>query len=261
MVQPSTGKLLVKVDEPEIRYTGGFGWMRHDNTGWDINDDTLKYNNVKLRVNKSEDSTYHVTVFKYSCGSDIRDAQMRADEIGFRSEVQDNILSIGSGLRIASSSKFRAQGVIVEVLVPVGKKIQFDESIIHAYNPWVVRKNERYYRDWRRNSTYTAEWDYDYSWSFDPDVEYVMTSEEKLVKTEKVVFDSTGVHEVKEEKDRLRDLEEKERKNEKERQEIEREKNRLHLNDKKNDSSSTGYEKPKRKEQTKIYNAFSPLII
>lgn len=261
LTQPAGGKLVVKVNEPGIRYSGGFGWMRHDNTGWDISEDTLKYNNVKLRINKSEDSLYRITVYKYSFGSSIGDARNRAEKIVFNASTQDSILNIGSGLGIDRQSKFRGQGVIVEIQIPVGKKIQFDESILHAYNPWVVRRNDQYYRDWRRRYNYTVEWDYDYSFNFDPDVEYIMTSEEKLVRTDKAIIDSTGVHEKKSEKDRLKELEEKERKNEKERQEIEREKERLKLQNQ-NDSTSTGYKKKQnQKTETVFLNSFSPLVI
>jgi phage shock protein PspC (stress-responsive transcriptional regulator) len=79
--QPVNDRLIVNVNEPEIRYSGGFGWLRHDNTGWDITDDTMKYNNVKFRISKSEDSLYHATLYKYSFGSNLRDAQSRAEKI------------------------------------------------------------------------------------------------------------------------------------------------------------------------------------
>jgi hypothetical protein len=257
--QTATGKMIVSVNEPEIRYSGGFEWMRHDNTGWDISDDSLKYNNVKVRINKSDDSLYHATLFKYSFGSSIRDAQERAEEILFHTSTRDSVLNIGSGLHISSHSKFRGQGVIIDIMVPVGKKIQFDESIIHAYNPWVVRKTERY-KGWQARNSYEAEWDYDHSFDFDPDIEYIMTSDEKLVRADRVIIDSTGVHEIKSEKKQLKDLEEKQRKNEREREEIERERNRLQLENRR-DSNSTGYQKPRQERESLIYTSFSALII
>lgn len=262
LAQPATQRLTVNVNEPEIRYSGGFGWIRRENTGWNVSDDTLTYNNVKLRVNKSDDSLYHVTLYRYSFGSSIRDAQNRAERIVFAASSQDSTLNMSSGLRIDDESKFRGQGVIMEIQVPVGKRIRFDESLIHAYNPWVVRRHDRrYMRDWDRRYTHTVDWDYDYSFHFDPDVDYVMTTDEKLIKAEKAVIDSTGVHEIKEEKDRIRELEEREKKNERERQEIERERERLR-NQIKRDSNSTGLIKKSKSENDLLFvNIFSPLII
>jgi hypothetical protein len=250
---------VVNVNEPEIRYSRGFGWMRHDNTGWDITEDTLKYNNVKLRISKSEDSSYHIYTNKYSFGSSIRDAQNRAERILFNASTQDSVLNLSSGLRIDRTSKFRGQGVIIEIQVPVGKKIRFDESLIHAYNPWVVRRAGReYHRSWGREYRYNIDWDYDDYFDWDADVDYVMGTNGKLIKADKAVMDANGVHEKKSEKDRLKELEEKEKKNERERQEIEREKQKLQSQQP--DSNSTGY-KTKKDSDVASLDLFTPLII
>jgi len=259
LTQPENGKLIVNVNEPEIRYSSGFGWMRHDNTGWDISDDTLKYNNVKLRFDKSEDSLYHVTMSKYSFGSSVKDAQSRAQRTLFNVSDQDSVLNMGSGLSIDRFSKFRGQGVIMEIQIPVGKKIRFDESLIHAYNPWVVRRADREYRRWGRN-TYNMDWDDDDYFDWDADVDYIMTTEGKLIEANKVVVDSTGVYEKRNEKDKLKELEEKEKKNENERQQIEREKQNI-LDKNQNDSNSTGYKIKKEETQFAYIDAFTPLII
>jgi phage shock protein PspC (stress-responsive transcriptional regulator) len=259
LAQPASGKLVVNVNEPEIRYSRGFGWMRHDNTGWDITEDTLKYNNVKLRISKSEDSSYHIYTNKYSFGSSIRDAQNRAERILFNASTQDSVLNLSSGLRIDRTSKFRGQGVIIEIQVPVGKKIRFDESLIHAYNPWVVRRAGReYHRSWGREYRYNIDWDYDDYFDWDADVDYVMGTNGKLIKADKAVMDANGVHEKKSEKDRLKELEEKEKKNERERQEIEREKQKLQSQQP--DSNSTGY-KTKKDSDVASLDLFTPLII
>jgi hypothetical protein len=258
--QPVNDRLIVNVNEPEIRYRGGFGWLSHDNTGWDITDDTMKYDNVKFRISKSEDSLYHATLFKYSFGSNLRDAQSRAEKILFNVSAADSVINFGSGLSIHRNSKFRGQGVIMEIQVPIGKKIRFDESLIHAYNPWVVRRAGKDYRYWNRRYGYDNDWDYDNYFDWDADVDYVMGSDGKLIKADKVVVDSTGVYEKKTEKNKLRELEEKERKNEKERQEIEKEKRRIQRQG--TDSNSTGYNKERSKEsELTSLNLFTPIII
>jgi hypothetical protein len=236
--------------------------LRHDNTGWDITDDTLKYNNVKFRIGKSEDSLYHTSLSKYSFGSTKRDAQNRAERIKFNVSNIDSVLNLGSGLSIDRNSKFRGQGVIVDIQVPVGKRIRFDESLVHAYNPWVVRRSGREYRRyWRDDYRYNIDWDYDDYFDWEHDVDYVMGSDGKLIKADKAVIDSTGVYEKKSEKNRLKELEEKEKRNEKERQDIEREKQKLQNQQPKTDSNSTGYKTKHNDTEVASLSLFSALII
>ncbi|MGZ3937236.1 MAG: PspC domain-containing protein [Flavisolibacter sp.] len=260
LTQPLNGKLVVNVNEPEIHYNGGgFGWITHDNTGWDVTDDTLTYNNVKLRISKSEDSLYHAYTYKYSFGSSYKDAQARAERTVFNASAQDSVLHLGSGLRIDRNSKFRGQGVIVEIQVPVGKQIRFDQSLADAYNPWVVRRASRENRYWRRNS-YNIDWDYDDYFDWDENVDYVMGSDGRLIKADKAVTDSNGVYEQKTDKNKLKELQEKEKKNEKERQEIEKEKQRLQQQN--HIDSATGYHQTNRKESNvAMLSFFTPLII
>ena len=253
LTQPASGKLIISVNEPEIRYSGGFGWIRDDNTGWDITDDTLKYNNLKLRIDKSPDSLYRVTVYKYSLGSNIRDAQNRARSITFHTSTQDSTLNIGSGLHISKESKFRGQGVIIEIQVPVNKRIRFDESVRHAYNPWVVRRTAKEYRDWNRR--YTIDWDYDDYFSWKSDIDYVMTEEGKLIDTKqeekKKQKDSSSKKEINADSLR-RVIEERERQNERDRQRLENI----------DDSNSTGFRKKQNNGNETVYlNTFSGLII
>jgi hypothetical protein len=201
-------------------------------------------------------------LYKYSFGSNLRDAQSRAEKILFNVSAEDSVINFGSGLTIHRNSKFRGQGIIMEIQVPVGKKIRFDESLIHAYNPWVIRRAGKDYRYWNRRYGYDNDWDYDNYFDWDSDVDYVMGSDGKLIKADKVVVDSTGVYEKKTEKNRQKELEEKERKNERERQEIEREKQRLRIEQQRTDSNSSGYNKRHNKEsELASLNLFTPLII
>jgi ToastRack found in some PspC/PspC transmembrane region len=176
IAQPSSGKLIVKVNEPEIHYSGTIWWMHDDNAGWDISDDNIKYNRVKIRVDKSDDSLYHVIINKYSAGSSLNDVQSRASKTVFNVGSVDSILNLGSGLLIDKSSKFRGQGVIVEIEIPVGKKIRFDESVMYAYNDWVIRKTGRTYH-WH----WQSDWDEDYSIHVKANTDYMMNDKGDLV--------------------------------------------------------------------------------
>ncbi|MFL5807950.1 MAG: PspC domain-containing protein [Flavisolibacter sp.] len=178
-IAPPNGRLIVRVNEPEIRYSGTVWFIREDNTGWDITDDTMKYDNVKIRYIKSKDSLYHVTIYKYSFGRNVSDAQARASRIKFNTSVEDSILNIGSGLSIDHNSKFRGQGILMEIQIPVGKQISFDRSLIHAFNPWIIRRNNDNY--WSRRYGYHTDLEDGDYFDWDPDVWYTMDSTGKLI--------------------------------------------------------------------------------
>ena len=67
---------------------------------------------------------------------------------------RDSVLDIGSGFAIDKASKFRGQNVEIEIRIPVGKKILFDESIENKLNEVSFKRNRR---RWPRNG-----WDYDF---------------------------------------------------------------------------------------------------
>ena len=254
-VSSAISKLTVKVNEPEIRYSGNMYWMHDDDKGWDITDNTMKYNNVKVRIEKSDDSSYHVKYYKYSAGRSLADVQNRASQTGFNIAAEDSILNLGSGLTITSASKFRGQGVIVEVQVPVGKKIRFDETLENAYNPWVVRKSAREYRNWS-GPRYRIDWDYDEYFSWDVDKDYVMTAEGKLVDPNKVEEEQKATSPNALNADSLRRvIDERERQNEIDRRKLEEGTDRP-------DSNTTGYKTKKEKQPfVFIANPFLSSII
>lgn len=258
ITQPANGKIIIKVNEPEIRYSGNIWWIHTDHTGWDISDDTMKYDNVKLRVEKSDDSLYHVRMYKYSAGESLADAMNRAAKIGFNIISKDSILNMGSGLTIDKNSKFRGQGVIVELEIPAGKKIRFDESVINAYNPWIVRTSDKEYsRNWGRH--WRSDWDFDDYFNWDADVDYIMTSDGKLVNSDKAIEDKKGIFEKKSSADSLRkQIEEKEK-------QIEKDKRKLDEMQSRQDTTqpTTKIQANKNKQNSTAFaiNFFSPLII
>jgi phage shock protein PspC (stress-responsive transcriptional regulator) len=153
--QPQNGKMIVTVSEPELEYTGSFGWMNDDGEGWDLSSDTMRLSFVKFDINKSNDSLYYVTIKKYSSGKTEGEARGRAEKIQYDVIYRDSVLDLGSGFAIDKDSKFRGQNVEIEVKVPVGKKIVFDQSIDDKLNVVSFKRNRN--RRWYRDG-----WDYDY---------------------------------------------------------------------------------------------------
>ena len=166
ITQPAQGKMIVKVSEPELEYTGNFGWIDHESNGWDLSDDTLKLSVVRFNVLLSEDQDYHIVLKKYSAGQTRSEAIARAEKIRYNYFYKDSVLDIGSGYAVDKDSKFRGQKIEMEIRIPEGKKIRFDESVQEKLNPvkMRVRRNRRNFNieiddynhfPWRVNTDYT----------------------------------------------------------------------------------------------------------
>ncbi len=175
--QPSSKNMIVKVSEPALRYSGHYSWIDTDDKGWDINEDSLWISNIKVRVEKSEDSAYSVKTIRYSYGQNRKDAETKAGKIAFNTNYKDSVLDLGNGIAIDKGSKFRGQKVLVVVSVPVGQKIRFDKSLSNKLHPFNVHINRgRNNRYWRDNDS-DFDFDVDMSFDYDADTDYIMTAD------------------------------------------------------------------------------------
>lgn len=198
-ISTAVNKMVVRVSEPEIRYSGTFDWLDTDGEGFDITEDSLHYANVKLNVIKSEDSFYHVSLWKYSRGKNRNDARQKAEKISYNISSLDSILFLGSGLSIAKGQKFRGQQVLVEIKVPVGKRMFFDETVKDRLHPIKIKMNER--RRWNRDRWNGDDWNMDWdeynAFYWDSNVDYVMKENGELEKVDRIETTSPGVYEYK----------------------------------------------------------------
>ena len=175
LTQPANGKLLVKVSEAELEYSGEFPWINIDGEGLDITRDTLRTANIRIEeIALSDDSNYHVIVKKYSRGRSLQQASELADQLVFNYTYNEGVLDLGSNIAISKESKFRGQQVRVIIKVPQGKKIRFDNTLdkFHSFN---MEINDRHrWRDRR------VEWDNDYYFPYATDTDYIMGSNGQL---------------------------------------------------------------------------------
>ena len=224
--QPANGKLLVRVNEPELNLSNNLWWFNDNDgdRGWDIDEDTLRLSNIKIRISKSADSFYHVVEYKSSAGRNRSDAENRASKIQYKISSQDSVLNLGSGLAIGRESKFRGQEVIVEIQMPVGKKIRFDETVDERLHPYSIRTKENYNRkrSWGRRN-WDVEFDYDRWFDWEINTDYVMGADGQLINPDKPVIEKkedndTYRYDSKEQKQR--EYEEQKRKAEEEQQKL-----------------------------------------
>lgn len=146
ITQPAGGKLTVAVSQPELEYSGNFGWMNDDGEGWDFSLDTLRLSTIKFRVEKSLDGQFKVIERRQSWGRTEDEALSRASKLQYSVVVRDSLIDLGNGYAIDKDSKFRGQQIEIEIQVPVGKRLRFDKSIREKLNPSdfvTVRKSYR----------------------------------------------------------------------------------------------------------------------
>lgn len=175
VTQPANSKMIVMATEPPIRNSGTYPWFDGNNDeGFDLTEDTMRYSNVKVRVEKSTDSNYSVKILKYSFGKNRKDAEQRAENIIFNSNYKDSVLDLGSGLSISKKDRFRGQKVLVQIKIPVGKKIRIDESVANRFNPFEIRINRSYKYNRYRND---FDIDFDEFFDYDTNVDYIMTED------------------------------------------------------------------------------------
>ncbi|MCU7552781.1 PspC domain-containing protein [Chitinophagaceae bacterium LB-8] len=257
LAQPALNKLLIRIDDPEVEYSGTFPWFDADGGGWDLTRDSLKMANIKLRIDKSLDSNYHVTVWRYSAGENRDEATRRAEKIVYSASSMDSTLVLGSGFGVSKEQKFRGQKVMVEIKVPVGKKIRFDRTVEDKLYPINITIRER--GNWNRRD-WDIDWDEDYRMDWKADTDYIMTTAGELEEAEKYTGSQVpgGVYEYNPERkvDSMRQkIEEKERQLEEERRKLEEMQNNIR--------PSKLSEPVKQKEASTVLMAipFGPLVI
>jgi phage shock protein PspC (stress-responsive transcriptional regulator) len=193
LFQPTHGKLIVKAIEGKNDYYDGDWWFNVDGgRNWlfhNLSEDSLLLNTVRVNLEKSSDSDYHVQLVKFSHGNNSHIARQLAEQIRFTANQTDSILSLPSGFAILRGEKFRNQQVLVNVSIPVGKRILMNSNI-DDYHWFTINVNNRHIRWSSRNSD---DWESDidgwesegrnsYPWT--SNVEYTMTTD-GLVRTDR----------------------------------------------------------------------------
>jgi phage shock protein PspC (stress-responsive transcriptional regulator) len=173
LASPAQGKLIVKMDEsrPDFFESDwmGINW-HHKGPFFDVSDDSVVLNNVRIEVIKSEDSAWHLNLEKLSRGSTGGEALKTASEINFLVVQNDSLLTLGRGFSITPKQQFRNQQVLVLIKIPVGKKILLSENLdqYHWFNINQKWHNNGINIDWDDNNDYNSD-------SWESNTEYVMT--------------------------------------------------------------------------------------
>lgn len=185
LTPPANGKLTVKIDDSKPYYIDESGdWMgmnwRHRGPFFNLTEDSVTLNTVRIDVIKSKDSSWHLERVKSSLGNSSAEARNLASQINFPIEQRDSILALSRGFIITPNQLFRNQKVLLVIEMPVGKKILMKRNL-DEYKWFTVNRKR-----WRNNGI-DIEWDdsdNDEAYSWTSEVEYVMT-ENGLERTSK----------------------------------------------------------------------------
>lgn len=160
LTQPAGGAMFVNVSDRQgrsylSRHREWFAdWDDKDAPFRYISDDSLWLNTVKLSIEQSPDSSFHVYETRASRGNHSQQAEELANHISFNIEQRDSLLTLPRGFTINKSDKFRNQQVLVTIEVPVGKKLQLGRGLndyqwldLHiGRNNYVVHRERHRYR-------------------------------------------------------------------------------------------------------------------
>jgi phage shock protein PspC (stress-responsive transcriptional regulator) len=160
--QPRTGGILITETPSNVSIGGWDVFDSFIETG----DDTVILKSVSLNVIKSPNDSFRLDVMRSSNGRSIHEARDFAREINFSVTQVDSVVYIPDGFALPREIPFRKQRVILNMYVPVGKKIRIDESL----------RNLRGLRRWSFDDQWDTErdgtperWDYDQLYLMTPD--------------------------------------------------------------------------------------------
>ena len=130
LVNPSVAKLDV-LPSHTTRYFNRNNWL-HFEPFARFDDDTAYVNNIKLRIIRSTNDSFKVTLIKFSNGFNRRYADTLASKINYTVQQIDSALYIDKGIAINKNDKFRNQHVVITIAVPVGRFINISKQLENA---------------------------------------------------------------------------------------------------------------------------------
>jgi phage shock protein PspC (stress-responsive transcriptional regulator) len=142
IVLPKADGNLFLLDQtaPPFEYTGTWQWIQGDPSGFDITRDSLKIPAVGLRVELSPDSMYHARLLKYAWGRSSKEAADRIAKVSYSVSVSDSVIDLAPGFGVGIADKYRGQHVVVTLLVPKGKSVQFSKRILEDHR-WLSMRD------------------------------------------------------------------------------------------------------------------------
>lgn len=101
-------------------------------------EEVLVFDDLRLYIKKSKDSLAHIEIRKSANGSSFKNATETADKINYSYVLQNNTLFLDDFLTTAKENKYRDQEVRINLSLPMGAMVQFENFPKHC---WMLRTN------------------------------------------------------------------------------------------------------------------------
>ena len=164
---PSVNKLLLTTNSP-LKNAYRYNSFRIEPfEAWD--EDTVTVKNIEIKIIKSPNDSFRVTLLKIANGRTKRFADTLANLIQFNVEQKDSLLIVDKGIAINRKDKFRNQRVVLNVYVPVGKQVRIDRSVGWGNN------NVRFDGPWNDGDYFIDRDDEERGW--ESNVDYIMKAD------------------------------------------------------------------------------------
>ena len=110
-------------------------WLSFGNM--DIAGNVIASRAIKIHIEKSKNDLFQIAVDKRSRGKDLDAATASAKQIQYGLTFEDNEITFDPYFALKEGEKWRNQSIIIRLLVPEGKSVQFKDL------PWDIRHNIR----------------------------------------------------------------------------------------------------------------------
>lgn len=125
---PAVEKLEITSQDPNEEYYNRKTIFRFTPYN-DIDDDTAIVRNITINLYQSKTDSFKVNMVKVANGRTKELADRAAGKIKYSVVQQDSTLIIDRGISINKTDKFRNQQVILNIYIPIGKRIKINKSI------------------------------------------------------------------------------------------------------------------------------------
>ena len=147
LTSPTTNKLYVEMDQYDLDYfsvTPGtnrfiigspkFNQIELDRLPFfNVEEDSLLFNNIELRMKTSKDTLFHVKTIYASFDKNYKASKTNLKEFDFTLKQNDSVLLIPQFFKTPKEQGFRNQFVVVEIFVPSGSKLEVSEDLEDYY--------------------------------------------------------------------------------------------------------------------------------
>ncbi|MBM3431650.1 MAG: PspC domain-containing protein [Bacteroidetes bacterium] len=132
--------LLLDQTTPPFEYSGTWQWIQGDPSGFDVTRDSLKIPAVGFRVELSPDSVYHARLLKYAWGRTSDEARARLSKIDYMVQAYDSVIDLQPGFGVGIADTYCGQHVVLTLLVPRGKSVQFSKRVLDDHR-WLAMRD------------------------------------------------------------------------------------------------------------------------